>query len=287
LRAVFIVIRNFGFPISDLSRRAFTLVELLVVIAIIGVLAALLLPAIQMGREAARRTTCANHFRQVGLAAIHFHDARREFPIGCTDRRTLSNPAGRQLGWLVLILPFLEEGATRTDFKFAQAFDSADNKPISSRPVVIYLCPSTVRLTLSRRSEGVTSDGLAAADYGGNYGGLGGGLPLANGTMLIDQAVRLRDITDGTTFTALAFEDTGRGSAEDAQWANGENIFDVSTRVNTMQHNEIWSDHAGGAFALFADGGVRFLKEELDITVLRAICTRARADTVSQNDLLY
>ena len=87
----------------------FTLVELLVVIAIVGLLAALLLPAIQASREASRRTVCANHLRQMGIALSAYHAAHRQFPVGCTEWRSVPNSAARQLAWSAFLLPFLEE----------------------------------------------------------------------------------------------------------------------------------------------------------------------------------
>src|SRR5947207_13822421 len=86
-------------------RSAFTLVELLVVIAIIGVLVALLLPAVQAAREAARRTQCTNHLKQLGLAAHNFHDVSGTFP-------KQTSPNGQTgVSWLCLVLPYLEQKA--------------------------------------------------------------------------------------------------------------------------------------------------------------------------------
>ena len=76
-------------------------------------------------------------------------------------------------------------------------------------------------------------------------------------------------------------EDTGRGWLMDGEWINGENIYDVSDPINTQQHNEIWSDHAGGAMVLWCDGGVTLLAESMEIATLRAMCTRAGNDVAN------
>ena len=74
---------------------------------------------------------------------------------------------------------------------------------------------------------------------------------------LYDRAVKISEITDGTSHTLALAEDTGRGWLMDGEWINGENIYDVSNLINTQQHNEIWSDHPGGAMALWCDGSAR------------------------------
>src|SRR5215212_5410396 len=95
---------------SARKHPAFTLVELLVVIAIIGVLVALLLPAVQAAREAARRTACTNNLKQIALALLSYHDARGQFPLGAYSAVTEDHPAEEDgLGWATQILPQLEE----------------------------------------------------------------------------------------------------------------------------------------------------------------------------------
>ena len=103
---------------SRSSRPGFTLVELLVVIAIIGILVGLLLPAVQAAREAARRMSCSNNFKQIGLAMHNYHTAFKQIPTnGTGTRRTPSTPNGTQdcnrlfLSWLVPILPYMEQQA--------------------------------------------------------------------------------------------------------------------------------------------------------------------------------
>ena len=96
---------------TRIRRAGFTLVELLVVIAIIGILVALLLPAVQSIREAARRTQCLNNLRQLGIAAHNFHDANSKFPPG-TMNTSVANPGNSQrLGFIPFLLPFAEAGS--------------------------------------------------------------------------------------------------------------------------------------------------------------------------------
>src|ERR1700750_2509211 len=123
--------------------RGFTLVELLVVIAIIGILVALLLPAIQSAREAARRTQCKNQLKQIGLGVLHHVDAFKFFPTGgtvysplITDYIVNGKPLGSDkqgLGWAYQILPYLEEGAIK---------DIVTEADLQKAIIPLYCCPS-------------------------------------------------------------------------------------------------------------------------------------------------
>src|ERR1051326_1089898 len=96
--------------VTESKKRSFTLVELLVVIAIIGLLVALLLPAIQSAREAARRTGCTNNLKQIALALLNYHDVHQQFPLGSYSAVQEDHPAEEDgLGWATQILPQLEE----------------------------------------------------------------------------------------------------------------------------------------------------------------------------------
>jgi prepilin-type N-terminal cleavage/methylation domain-containing protein len=145
------------------TRTAFTLVELLVVIAIIGILVALLLPAIQAAREAARRTQCKNNLRQIGVAMHSFHDAQRKFPMGGLEWRPFGNTTKRQLAWSLFLLPYVEEANLFKRIDCTKPFDHADNAAAAASILNVYLCPS------SRRTEQLP-EGRGGCDYGGMYG---------------------------------------------------------------------------------------------------------------------
>ena len=143
-------------------RLGFTLVELLVVIAIIGILIALLLPAIQAAREAARRTQCLNHLKQQGLAAHNYHDSRKHLPP--------ARIVDHQATWLYLILPYMENVAlgARWDISEGDFYD----QPREVRTAVIpeYFCPSQAHeaLTIPRAMQNVSGHSHSGADESGN-----------------------------------------------------------------------------------------------------------------------
>jgi len=254
-------------------RLGFSLIELLVVIGIIGLLVALLLPAIQSARESARRTACANNLRQIGVGLLHYHESLETFPTGCVDHRSFVD-GGRQLAWSALLLPFIEQKSVYDMLDLSQGFDSPANAKGAAQVLSVYVCPSNPR-------DSMLVDGRAACDYGGIYGERLVSNPVfPNGTMLYSDPVCIRDITDGTSTTLIVAED---GQSEDMQWINGLNVFEQSYAINhaPLGENEIRSMHSGGgAHGVFCDGSVRYLLETIDVHVLAAICTRAQGEIV-------
>ena len=117
-------------------RRAFTLVELLVVIAIIAILIALLLPAIQSTREAARRSSCQNNLKQLGLAFHNFADANGGLPPA-----RITKPFTHS--WAVAILPFIEAEPLRKSYRFDANYCDPVNQPVATTPLSVLLCPSS------------------------------------------------------------------------------------------------------------------------------------------------
>lgn len=173
--------------------RGFTLVELLVVIAIIGILIAMLLPAVQSVREAARRTVCLNNLKQIGLASLNFHDAHGAFPPARVTESNQVLPIFRVEGpesWVVRILPFMEQQALFDLWDFSLSYaDQAET--VGSTPIQGLLCPSRHSsgnamviedtATVEFSSCGcialpANSDGGVVGDYAANHGNPSSGL---------------------------------------------------------------------------------------------------------------
>lgn len=285
-------------------RGAFTLVELLVVIAIIGVLIGLLLPAVQAAREAARRSSCRNNLKQIGLALHSHHDAHKEFPP--------ASLASNGLSWNVLILPYIEETALHDQFDLSSS--GSWNSPKATRldlglnRISQYLCPSAQQfLAVHGSSKATNGQFTYGSHYYGNQGPRGGQVlgrpsgtnyPTAGGTQLgafLNQgdtstavALKIKDITDGTSNTLQVGEITGLngtntdGKYDGSCWVRG--TVDASSKYVTSGLNTIGpnysstafnSHHPGGVQFLSCDGSSRFILDTLDVGLFRAWSTRA------------
>ncbi|HEY2414501.1 MAG TPA: DUF1559 domain-containing protein [Pirellulaceae bacterium] len=212
-------------------RSGFTLVELLVVIAIIGVLVALLLPAVQAARESARRMQCQNHLKQFGLAFHNHADNFGHLPTGGWGWSYVGDPdegfAEKQPGgWLYNILPFIEQKALREiGAGDPAALKLNDLTRLVQTPVKIYNCPSRRPATLyplivqpTNAAQGINQG--AKTDYSVNAGdqnadqGADGGSPTASppppftytGISFVRSKIRLAEITDGTSSTIMVGE---------------------------------------------------------------------------------
>lgn len=158
-------------PLSTARRNAFTLVELLVVIAIIGVLVALLLPAVQAAREAARRSQCMNNLKQMGLALQNHVSALGTFPQGGTDpwhdEGALNARFGKGYGWMVQILPYVENQNLQNVSKGYGLGDRQRDLDVRKTPVSMYFCPSRrmniIRFDVKKAED--CSQGCALNDY--------------------------------------------------------------------------------------------------------------------------
>lgn len=214
-----------------LSRRGFTLVELLVVIAIIGVLVALLLPAVQAARESARRMSCSNNVKQIVIAAHNFHDTKGYFPPGAlrSGADASTSEVSKKFGvttnnvnhsWAIFVLPFMEQSNLYDRYDFNSNWAAAVNHPVVGTPLKGLTCPSTPGG--SERFYTKTVDGVsvtaAAGDYAPNNGyssslegaGYADVCVMRNGILQVNVTVNLTEIRDGSSNTILISEDAGR-----------------------------------------------------------------------------
>ncbi|HEV2971587.1 MAG TPA: DUF1559 domain-containing protein [Pirellulales bacterium] len=247
------------------ARRAFTLVELLVVIAIIGILIALLLPAIQAARDAARRVQCSNNIKQLGLALLNFQTATRKFPYSgywrsgpkWTLDNTLPGLATANNGqlaenWVIMILPYIEQKDVKNAFNLQKPIPDKSNDIPRSAHISTLLCPSDPYNTTmfdARTSGAVSAMGTTwgRGNYGANssLGYMGGDDSLKGtgvgawadkytaGVMGANVSFRINDIHDGTSNTIL--------------------LGEIRAGVTSFDSRGTWA-MTGGASALWCDG---------------------------------
>ncbi len=289
---------------------AFTLVELLVVIAIIGILVALLLPAIQAARESARRSECQNNLKQQGLAIQMHHDVKQRFPMG----RDRFDQFG--VSWAFQLLPHLEELAVYQARIATARVDDDKNASAMRTPVAVYACPSRRVAAADRNFDNDDADPqvLAAAtlgDYAANAGhkfDTGMSLaeseadrkfvrpdPAAAGPIFSGSSVSARQVTDGLSKT-LAIGERHLPPIPDGTPPNREHYVQADTaflagdrpevifagteegladRPNDPDLAEFGSAHPSVVQFAFLDGHVEAVQNSVDLTTLKALSTIA------------
>ena len=262
-------------------------------IAIIAVLIALLLPAVQQAREAARRTQCRNNLHQLALALHNYHDTHLTFPpLSCanTNRNTL----------FTMMLPFIDEAALYNAYNHNYSPARAGNTTVGRAKLAQLLCPSDPNDT-SLHTSG-TWAGFMPNAYVASSGSLPHLYDTNNGIFDRDSRVRMRDIRDGTSQTLLLSETRQQGDRDvpSGQTCGGtawtympSAFFTTATPINsetdpafsfTAGTNPAWSYHEGGAFFALADGAVRFLSENIDMSTYRSLSTRANNEIIDDED---
>ena len=286
--------------------HAFTLVELLVVIAIIGVLIALLLPAVQQAREAARRMQCSNQLKQLGLALHNYHDTFLKLPPGYVSNN--------QISWQVQILPQLEQNALFDAISAVGAFNepwedidemvSVGNPPLAKTIVDAYICPSDAGGELNQRLGGTDGHYFGKSNYVGvisayhnptnptatnNAGGTD-----RQATFYVNSDTKFRDFTDGLSNTIIVAERAAKRTGPTGSiWVGYHNdwggdvsvrAFQIQMRMERMSNdtdyvingNTVYnpgSEHPGGAQFLRGDGSVVFLSETINLRTQAALGT--------------
>lgn len=264
---------------------AFTLVELLVVIAIIGVLVAAIMPALVNCREVSRRMQCSHHLGNLGLALQQYEVAYLRYPAGCLSDVTpvVNQPSGKQHGWLIAALPYLERGDAYRLFVPGESVFAAANAPLRKLTIAIMQCPSDA-------SDQATSHPISS--YAGVYHHVES--PLVEGTsgaLPINTPLRIEDFRDGLASTLLLGEK--RSDPSDLGWLSGSRATLRNTGLAPNSASTIPADatfvggfggpHAGGAWFVLGDGQTRFLVNEISPAVLQALAQRADGTAISDD----
>jgi prepilin-type N-terminal cleavage/methylation domain-containing protein/prepilin-type processing-associated H-X9-DG protein len=288
------------------SPCAFTLIELLVVITIIGILIALLLPAVQAAREASRRIQCANNLKQIGLALHQYHEAITLFPPGSI----LTHDGTHRAGWRALLLPYMEQKSLFDQLDVSVDMDAAPNTPVGRNYIPpMYACPSAVPVIDPYDNYkvgsyiGVMGPGRGTDVIGLEQGHCGN--VATDGLLYPGSHRQFASVRDGASNTLAVAERVYNAyawlvdswspeSSRICSWgaANirwpinsdpekiGYYVYDAynpAATPRTILFNDIWfgSSHPGGMNSAFVDGSVHFLSQNIDWTVFGDLGTVA------------
>jgi prepilin-type N-terminal cleavage/methylation domain-containing protein/prepilin-type processing-associated H-X9-DG protein len=297
------------------QRSGFTLIELLVVIAIIGILIALLLPAVQKVRDAANRAKCANNLKQIATALHSYHDTYNVLPPG-SDSRIPPDSYHYYWSWMAAILPYIEQGNL-----YNQADDFAHNvswqnpygppsNPAQYTPVSTYQCPADNRvLQASFADEQIGDSQTIDVAFTSFLGNNGTNLNAHDGVFYLNSNIAFKDITDGLSNTLFAgerppsmdlvfgwwFDGAGQNNSGSsdvvlgvtelnrqsgyASCPRGPYMFKTGDLNNNCDQFHFWSLHSGGANFVFGDGSVHFIPYS-GANLLPAMATRAGGEPV-------
>lgn len=302
------------------SRWGFSLVELLVVIAVIGGLIALLLPAVQAAREAARISSCKNNLRQLALGVHAYESALGKLPPGY---EFAPGPAGNARGysWSARLLPYIEQRGLYDRFDFTKPIYDDANAAVREVHIPLLLCP-----TDDVSPPGFVEMGderYAMACYVANFGTpdldedqeqqLGAANPLGPfdgpwGPFYRNSSTRFREISDGLSQTLMvgerqngpfrlagahgphfAYETTWAGAVRDINEPSDDHghmaLFQTGHTPNALDSDDrdVSASHAGEAQFLMCDGSVHAVSEDVDVGVYRALGTMNQSETVAAN----
>lgn len=258
--------------------RAFTLIELLVVVAIVTVLIGMLIPAVVLARDAARRLHCRNNLMQIGLALRNYESVHECLPPGCVDpgRPVKSQNKGYHVGWVVQILPQLEQSNIYAAYDFSAGVYDAKNTRAAGAALPVLNCPLTGQMAYSACHHDVE----APIDVDNH------------GVMFLNSSIHRDDIRDGISNTIYVGEagpfglgwasgtrstlrNTGTPINYAAVPAGGVSIPVPAAAVDLLEVGGFGSGHRGGAHFVFGDGAVRFLNQWISPPLYRQLGHRA------------
>ena len=293
--------------------RGFTLIELLVVIAIIALLVGLIVPAVQQAREAARRTTCRNNLKQIGLALISYESTFGVLPPSSTSQIDYGiwspDPTQYHLhAWSSLILPNLEQQTVQSLVNYNVSALHASNYAAAATVLPVYRCPS---FDGGLYSEEPKYTALSTRYATRNYAAMGattvGNLwQSPDGVFYANGRTRMADIRDGASNTFFVAESREKNASV---WIDGGTAAMVSRRYDEADYpgfagpesslnykpyylsngQGIDSDygpssaHGSGAMHLLGDGSVRFITEQITVAIYDALTTRSGGEVIDSS----
>lgn len=298
------------------QRQSFTLIELLVVIAIIGVLIALLLPAVQKAREAANRVKCRNNLHQIVIALHNYHGDYNRFPSGYLWKKTYPDiPTQTDPGWswVAQLLPYIEQDNLYRQINFRSSVSDPMNETIRTTILAMVVCPTDTKTGLFQVQ---TSTGLAYNAASNSYAACFGGLGeiwlepgTGDGIFYRNSRIRIADIMDGTSNTIAIGERASRFARTPWAGAIPDGLVNVEpdspggrnemqyAAVQVLAHagldgfnnrycdaDDFWTPHVGSGFFAFADGSVRPVAIGTDGSVMIALGTRRGGEVINPED---
>jgi prepilin-type processing-associated H-X9-DG protein len=218
-----------------------------------GVGLALLLPAVQQAREAARRTQCRNNLQQIGMALHNYHESYGAFPPAY-----IADASGKPMhSWRVLILPFLDQGAMYSEYNFSEPWDGPNNSRLLARIPPQYVCVSHPTAAASMHTAYAAAFGQQCVFRG--Y-----------------EPVKLTEIKDGASNTLVVVEAGDAG----IPWMKPEDV-DITKHPSLGDPGGFSSHHTGGVHGLMCDGSVKFIPQSMSPQTLKALFTRDGGDFVA------
>ncbi|MBX3411705.1 MAG: DUF1559 domain-containing protein [Pirellulales bacterium] len=294
--------------------NAFTLVELLVVIAIIGILIAMLLPAVQAAREAARRSSCANNLVQLSIALQNYDNAFETLPPGTINAEgsIRNKPDGYHFGWITRLLPYVEQPAAYQHLDFNVSVYDDKNLPVRQLNLALLRCPSSGRYWPEKNT-------IVQTAYSACHNDVEAPIDVSNnGAFILNRALRYDDMLDGSSNTLFLGEHLP--DPRDLGWASGtratlrntgkvinatevpEEAYQAMYRGGVADETEeedsaegeqpdgdlyvggFGSEHRGGANFGLGDGSVRFLSESIDQATYRQLGNRSDGELMKDWD---
>ncbi len=270
------------------TRTGFTLVELLVVIAIIGVLVAMAIPAVQSSREMGRRAICQANLGRIMLALQSYDDAFESLPPGVVnpDGPIRNEAVGLHQGWLIQMLPYLDESAAYRHIDFSKSVYDPANAEVRALSPPVFLCPSERK------------DDRGKSNYAGCHHDVEAPIAADNsGVLFLNSHIHRNDLVDGAGYIVFASEK--RIELGDLGWMSGTRATlrntglapnavstidaaeadippaDAPTEAQLLYVGGFGSAHSGGVYVGFGDASVRFVTDAIDLTLWHRLGNRA------------